>query len=141
MEDAEIIKQILYHLDGWKTDEEIEANDELTDMDYNKVIPAEEVLHFYNVAYNYALSYTGLTSFPTITTVTTIDEEPVEITEISPQVLNGIFMWSAGLLWRKYDIRSNDQIDDTMTIGYGDQLVIQAREILKTIKGYSFYAY
>ena len=141
MEDAEIIKQILYQLDGWITDEEAQNNNELTDMDYNHIIPSEEVLHFYNVAYNYALSYTKLSSFPTITFNRLVDEEMVEITEIEPQISNALFMWSAGLLWRKYNVRSNDQIDDTMTIGYGDQLVIQAKEILKTIKGYNFYAY
>ena len=143
----EIITQILYLLDGWKLKEDIEeaqANEEepeITDMDFNKLISSDEVLHFYNVAYNYALSYTKLKEFPTYTIIKIVDEVESEITEIEPQIQNALYMWSAGLLWRKYNIRSNDQIDDTNTFGYGDQLVIQAKEILKTVKGYSFYAY
>lgn len=136
MEDEELIKQILYKLDGWKLDNEVD-NEDLLDTEFNKIISSEEVLHFYNVAYNYGLSYTKLSEFPTIT----FHKNDEEITELNPQINNALILWTAGLLYRKYNIRSNDQIDDTMTIGYGDSLIIQAKEILKTVKGYSFNAY
>ena len=136
MEDTYIVEQILYKLDRWILEDDIET-DELTDMDFNKSITSEEVLHFYNVAYNYALSYTQLDAFPTVTKLV----DGVEVTEISSQIFTALTLWSAGLIYRKYNIRSNDNIDESVTIGYGDSLIIQAKEMLKTIKGYSFYAY
>lgn len=136
MEDDYIVKQILYKLDGWVLEDTVET-EELTDMDFNKSITSEEVLHFYNVAYNYALLYTRLDAFPTVTKK--IDGEDVE--EISDQTFTALTLWSAGLIYRKYNIRVNDQIEETATIGYGDSLIIQAKEMLKTIKGYQFYAY
>ena len=134
MEDEKIIKTILYKLDGWILESDAE---DLTDMDFNKTITSEEVLHFYNTAYNYALSYTRLSQFPTVTYI--IDDE--EVTDISDQVFTALCLWSAGLIYRKYNIRSNDNIDETMTIGYGDSLIIQAKEMLKTVRPYGFYAY
>lgn len=137
MEDEKIIKQILLLLDGWVLDDEVKT-DELTDLDFNKSITSEEVLTFYNIAYNYALSYTKLSAFPTI--VKTVGEGE-EIEELSPQTFTALTLWSAGLIYRKYDIRSNDQIDESVTIGYGDSLIIQAKEMLKGYKQYNFYAY
>lgn len=136
MEEDYIIQQILYKLDGWILEDDVET-EELTDMEFNKSITSEEVLHFYNVAYNYALSYTKLDSFPTVTKLV----DGVEVTEITSQIFTALTLWSAGLIYRKYNIRSNDNIDESVTIGYGDSLIIQAKEMLKTIKGYHFYAY
>lgn len=136
MEDDFIVQQILYKLDGWTLEDEI-ADEDLTDMEFNKSISSDEVLHFYNVAYNYALSYTQLPEFPTITKLV----DGVEVEEITSQVFTALTLWSAGLIYRKYNIRTSDNIDDTMPIGYGDSLIIQAKEMLKTIKGYRFYAY
>ena len=81
MEDEQIVKQILYKLDGWKLDTDI-TTDHLTDLDYNKKISADEVLHFYQTAYNYALAYLGASEFPTETHTIIIDDEPVEITDL-----------------------------------------------------------
>lgn len=134
MEDSEIIRQILTLLDGWILEDEAE---DLTDLDFNKTITGEEVLHFYNVAYNYALSYTRLDKLPTVTRI--VEDEEVE--ELSYQTFTALTLWSAGLIYRKYNIRSNDQIDETATIGYGDSLIIQAKEMLKGFKSYNFYAY
>lgn len=134
MEDSEIIKQILYLLDGWVLEDETE---DLTDLDFNKSITSEEVLHFYNIAYNYALSYTRLDELPKVTVI--VDEQETE--ELSPQTITALTLWTAGLIYRKYDIRSNDQIDESVTIGYGDSLIIQAKEMLKGFKSYNFYAY
>lgn len=134
MEDSEIVKQILYLLDGWILEDEA---DDLTDLDFNKSITSEEVLNFYNIAYNYALSYTRLDELPKVTVI--VDEQETE--ELSPQTITALTLWSAGLIYRKYDIRSNDQIDESVTIGYGDSLIIQAKEMLKGFKSYNFYAY
>lgn len=136
MEDTYIVQQILYKLDGWVLEDDV-TDEQLTDMDFNKSITSEEVLHFYNTAYNYALSYTRLTAFPTITKK--VDGEDVE--EITDQIFTALTLWSAGLIYRKYNIRVNDQIEETSTIGYGDSLIIQAKEMLKPVKSYQFYAY
>ena len=50
-------------------------------------------------------------------------------------------MWTAGKLWQKYNVRTNNQEDDTNILGYGDKLVIQAKEILKPYKYYKMMVY
>lgn len=138
MQDEEtIINQILYKLDGWKLEEDLETSN-IEDTEYNKTISSEEVLHFYNVAYNYALSFTKLSEFPT---TTYINKQGVEVTDLTNQVFTALILWSAGLLYRKYNIRSNDNVDETYPIGYGDSLIIQAKEMLKSYKSYSFNAF
>lgn len=128
MEQETIIKEVLLKLDNWvvenidKDGDLIETNSiEYDDMDFNKKVTDEEILHFYDVATDYALSYTQLTDF---------NEVPISDT--------ALILWTAGLLWRKYDVRPNDQIDETYSIGYGDSLIIQAKEMLKPYKKYSF---
>jgi len=128
MDRETIIKEVLLKLDNWvvtniDNDEDLnESNSlELDEMDYNKEVSSEEILHFYSVAENYALSYTQLTDFSDV---------PISDT--------AIIFWTAGLLWKKYDIRPNDQIDETYPIGYGDSLIIQAKEMLKPYKKYNF---
>ena len=121
MDRETIIREVLLKLDNWvvtniDNDENLnESNSlELDEMDYNKEVSSEEILHFYSVAENYALSYTQLTDFSDV---------PISDT--------AIIFWTAGLLWKKYDIRPNDQIDETYPIGYGDSLIIQAKEMFK----------
>ncbi|WP_458454434.1 hypothetical protein [Methanobrevibacter sp.] len=136
MDDDKIVEQILLKLDGWKLDTDI-TEDGLIDSQYNKSISSDEVLHFYNTAYNYALAYTGLPVFPTQTNIIN-DEEVTDLTDIT---YTALFLWTAGLLWEKYNIRTNNQLDETNPYGYGDKLIIQAKEILKPLKTYAFYAY
>lgn len=90
-------------------------------MDFNKKVTQDEIIDFYRVAINYAVSYTQLTNLPSNSIIDT-----------------ALILWTAGLLWRKYDVRPNDQIDETYSIGYGDSLIIQAKEILKPYKKYNF---
>ena len=128
MNEETIIKEVLFKLDNWvveNIDNDGNLNQshslEYDEMDYNKKVTSEEILHFYDVANNYALSYTQLTDFSNV---------PISDT--------ALILWTAGLLWRKYDVRPNDQIDDTYPIGYGDSLIIQAKEMLKPYKKYNF---
>ena len=129
MEDETIIKEVLFKLDNWvvknvdEDDDLYETNSlECDDMDFNKKVTRDEILHFYDVATNYALSYTQLTDFQNV---------PISDT--------ALILWTAGLLWRKYDIRPNDQIDESYPIGYGDTLIIQAKEMLKPYKIHKNY--
>lgn len=127
MEDETIIKEVLFKLDNWvvenvEDDDLYETNSlECDDMDFNKKVTDEEILHFHQVAINYAKSYTQLSDFSNV---------PISDT--------ALILWTAGLLWRKYDVRSNDQIDESYSIGYGDSLIIQAKEMLKPYKKYNF---
>lgn len=128
MEDETIIKEVLFKLDNWVVknvdeDDDLYENNSLEcdDMDFNKKVTDEEILHFHQVAINYAKSYTQLTDFSNV---------PISDT--------ALILWTAGLLWRKYDVRPNDQIDESYSIGYGDSLIIQAKEMLKPYKKYNF---
>ena len=125
MDDETIIKEVLFKLDNWMvTDVDNDDNlidSEYNEMDFNKKVSSEEILHFYKVAQDYALSYTQLPNFTNI---------PISDT--------ALILWTAGLLWRKYDVRPNDQIDESISIGYGDSLIIQAKEMLKPYKKYDF---
>ena len=128
MNEETIIKEVLFKLDNWVVDNIDKDGDlnqshslEYDEMDINKKVSSEEILHFYEVAKNYALSYTQLTDFTNV---------PISDT--------ALILWTAGLLWRKYDVRPNDQIDETYPIGYGDSLIIQAKEMLKPYKKYNF---
>lgn len=128
MEDETIIKEVLFKLDNWVVENVDEDDDlyennslECDDMDFNKKVTDEEILHFHQVAINYAKSYTQLTDFSNV---------PISDT--------ALILWAAGLLWRKYDVRPNDQIDESYSIGYGDSLIIQAKEMLKPYKKYNF---
>ena len=128
MNEETIIKEVLFKLDNWvvenidKDGDLIETSSlEYDDMDFNKKVTRDEILHFYDVATNYALSYTQLTDFQNV---------PISDT--------ALILWTAGLLWRKYDVRPNDQIDEAYSIGYGDSLIIQAKEMLKPFKKYHF---
>lgn len=128
MEDETIIKEVLFKLDNWVVENVDEDDDlyennslECDDMDFNKKVTDEEILHFHQVAINYAKSYTQLTDFTNV---------PISDT--------ALILWTAGLLWRKYDVRPNDQIDESYSIGYGDSLIIQAKEMLKPYKKYNF---
>ena len=53
-----IVNNMLSHLDGWILD--IQTNANVSSTKYNKKIKADELLYFYNVATDYALSYTQL---------------------------------------------------------------------------------
>ena len=128
MNEETIIKEVLFKFDSWivedidNTDDLIESNSvEYDDMDYNKKVSTEEILNFLDVAENYALSYTQLSDFSNV---------PISDT--------ALILWTAGLLWRKYDVRPNEQIDESYPIGYGDSLIIQAKEMLKPYKKYNF---
>ena len=119
MDEQEIIKKTLQYLDGWVLDNA--ENESLTDMDYNKKIKSEEIIEFYKTAQDYAASYTH--------------KEDLEELLISNTAIS---LWCAGLLWNKYNIRVNNQEDETNTLGYGDKLIIQAKEMLKPYKEYTF---
>lgn len=125
LEETDIITQTLLKLDKWVLDTQIEEED-LTDMDYNKSVTADEVLDTYNDITQYAKSYL----------------QTDDLTNI-PVADTALIYWTAGALWQKYNQNINNNMDETNVnpLGYGDRLVIQAKEMLKPYKSYSFRAY
>lgn len=125
LERTDIITQTLSKLDNWVLDTQIEE-DELTDMDYNKSVTSDEIINTYNDVTNYAISYLQREDFENI-----------------PVIDTALIFWTAGTLWQKYNQNINNQLDETNPnpFGYGDKLVIQAKEMLKPYKSYSFQAY
>ena len=122
MERTDIITQTLSKLDNWVLDTQIEE-DELTDMDYNKSVTSDEIINTYNDVTNYAISYLQREDFENI-----------------PVIDTALIFWTAGTLWQKYNQNINNQLDETNPnpFGYGDKLVIQAKEMLKPYKKYNF---
>lgn len=51
-----------------------------------------------------------------------------------PQVHEALIMWTAGLIWKKYNIKPVELRDGTTSFGYGDQLITKAKNVLKNYK-------
>ena len=133
MAESEIVDEVLLHLQGYVA----ESDEELSDLEYDKKVSSEEVLQFYRICQAYALSYLNLQEFPT----QTIIEDDTEIEVINPTVETAVRMWTAGKVWQKYNVRVNNNEDDTNPFGFGDKLVIQAKEMLKPFKYYKMMVY
>lgn len=133
MEDNEIINSVLVHLQGYV----VESDEPISDLEYDKKVSSDEVLSFYRITTSYVKSYINQSELPTITE--TVEDEEIEVTD--PIVLDALSMWTAGRLWQKYNVRTNNQEDDTNILGFGDKLVIQAKEILKPYKYYKMDVY
>ena len=136
MADNTIIDKVLAHLQGYVLESKVDKDD-LTDLDYDKKISSYEILTFYEIASSYALSYLNRTEFPT--RLKKVENSEVEV--IDPVVNDAVCMWTAGKIWQKYNVRVNNNEDDTNTLGYGDKLVIQAKEMLKPYKYFNLKVY
>ena len=132
MQDNEIIEQVLLHLQGYVLESSVNEA-ELNDLEYDKQVSSDEVLAFYRITTSYVLSYLNRDELPT----KIVGE--LEVTD--PIVLDAVAMWTAGRLWNKYNVRVNNNEDETNTFGYGDKLVIQAKEILKPYKYFNMKVY
>lgn len=132
MTESDIVEKVLLHLQGYVVESE-DNTEEFTDLEYDKKVTKSEIENFYNFAQTYALSYIQQKAFPTII------EDETEV--INPICQNAVYMWTAGLIWKKYDVRTNNQTDETVTLGFGDALIIQAKEMLKPFKYYKMMVY
>ena len=133
MQDNEIIDSVLVHLQGYV----VESDEPISDLEYDKKVSSTEVLTFYRITTSYVKSYINQSELPTVTEI--VEDEEIEVTD--PIVLDALSMWTAGRLWQKYNVRTNNQEDETNILGYGDKLVIQAKEILKPYKYYKMDVY
>lgn len=117
--------QILSNLDGWIiSDNNSETVSPYTDdlniseLSITKRVTSTEVELFYYKTLNLVTSYLGqnLDNFTT-------EDEPI--------IQECICLWAAGLLWRKYNLKITNQDDETNTLGYGDELIIKAKNTIK----------
>ena len=49
----------------------------------------------------------------------------------NPVVHEALLKWTAGLVWKKYNVKEVELMDNTNNYGYGDQLISSAKNILK----------
>ena len=133
MQDNEIIDSVLLHLQGYV----VESDEPISDLEYDKKVSSTEVLTFYRITTSYVKSYINQSELPTVTEI--VEDEEIKVTD--PIVLDALSMWTAGRLWQKYNVRTNNQEDETNILGFGDKLVIQAKEILKPYKYYKLDVY
>ena len=100
----------------------------LTELEYDNSITLDELENFYMQSLSQCCNYCYLINFPT----EVILVDGVETVVMDRQFEVAVVLWCAGLIWRKYDIRANDQIEETgNVISYGDQLIIDAKVQLK----------
>lgn len=128
------IENILNRLQGYVFVEDSDDSS-LEDMDYDNAVTRDEIELFYGQALAESLNYCYLVNFP-IETV--LDENQNETVEMNAIFQEAVYMWCSGLIWRKYDIRANDQVDESNTVGYGDSLIINAKQLLKPFKHMEF---
>lgn len=130
-----IQKAILNNLQGYITTAQRDAAENITEMEYDNVITEEELELFYNQSLSQCCNYCYLVNFP----VETINNE----VEMNRQFEQAVILWAAGLIWRKYDIRANDNVEEvgSYVISYGDQLIIDAKKQLEPFiyKAVSFW--
>ena len=112
--------KILIHLDGFVIVDD--GEDPPSDISYNKIVTSNELEEFYDIAETNARSYLGF-------------DDTIELSEA---IITFVYMWAAGLIYKKYVVRENNLIDEDNTIGYGDNLIINAKVGLKPFKAYSF---
>jgi len=117
---------ILFWLDGWKIVKQTKKNNTKDNNDYSELetnheITKKELEFFYEETLDEVSKYLLLE----------LEEFPKKDNK---KFYKGVCKWTAGLLWRKYNIRANDQVDETNTLGYGDELIISAKSQLKPYK-------
>lgn len=123
----DIEEEILSYLQGWtvkkeETIEEPETQDtsvsiiEDLELQSTKTVESLEVERYWNKTLRIVESY--------------IQRTLEDITNDTHVILEGITMWCAGLLWKKYNIRVIDQEDQTPVTGFGDNLINNAKKIL-----------
>ena len=116
--DEKIIQKVLQYLDDYILDDDTET------LDYNKKVNEKTILNLYSTVNSEVISYLN-----------------TEEHQNNPLIFDFTCMWTAGELWRKYNVRVNDQLDESYPVGYGDQLIISAKAALRPFKKYRFTAF
>ncbi|MGI6564904.1 hypothetical protein [Methanosphaera sp.] len=123
----EYINIILGYLLGWElkdpNSDEIQDEYSTSFLEHNEIedalsttqtISKEEIELFFERAKNEVKAYIWFEYIPKV--------YPVH---------EAICKWTAGLIWKKYNVKEVELMDRTNQLGYGDQLIIQAQNELK----------
>lgn len=118
---------ILGYLLGWElkdpNKEEIQDEYSTSFLEHNEIedalattqtVSRKEIELFFERAKNEVKSYIWFNYIPKI-----------------PSVHEAVCKWTAGLIWKKYNVKEVELMDRTNQLGYGDQLIIQAQNELK----------
>ena len=146
----EDIENILNRLQGYDFILNTDDDETLPDMDYDNAVLVNELQLFFNQALSESLGYCFLQDYPRKKPILYIPKghhhgekghhhiEKIGDGEMEPHFKEAVLMWTSGLVWRKYNIREHDNIDETNTVGYGDSLIINAKGLLKPFRYKSF---
>ena len=124
-------RQILSYLQGWRIKPEkadinlrteyarsfVEIEEIEDSVKVVNTISFLELEDFFNKSKNQIISYLWWDYLPAI-----------------PAVHEALIMWTAGLIWKKYNIKPVELRDGTTSFGYGDQLITKAKNVLKNYK-------
>ena len=108
--DINIEDRILSYLDGWSTKNPKRRDESDLLLEENKLIPTDEVEDFFDKACVKIATYLFVEEIPS-------DE----------RIIEEICQYTAGLLFKKYNLTPNDNYEDgTTNLGYGNYLINSA---------------
>lgn len=124
----EYIEYILGYLQGWvlekphhheKIQDEyatsfLEREDIHDALDTVQIVTRKELYFAFEVAKNEVKSYLWFDYIP--------DIKPVHM---------ALCKWASGIIWKKYNVKEVELLDRTNSLGYGDQLISQAKNDLR----------
>lgn len=127
-----IADKILIELDGWQisTDSTGESGelepfldptdpDAIKNINTNHTVSVAEIEHFYNKAFNEALSYTNRLDIDDLNQV------------LLERFMDAVYILAASNLWNKYNIQiNNDAMEGTYVVSQGGRLYKKACNIL-----------
>ena len=123
----EDIENILNRLQGYDFILNTDDDETLPDMDYDNAVLVNELQLFFNQALSESLGYCFLQDYPRKKPILYIPKghhhgekghhhiEKIGDGEMEPHFKEAVLMWTSGLVWRKYNIREHDNIDETNT--------------------------
>jgi hypothetical protein len=111
----EMCLNILDYLQGWSTSKNsVDINGDTLQLNDNNVVGYDEVKRYWTRVLVLVQNYLCRDSVPDI-----------------PEIVYAVCKWTAGLLYKKYNVRANDNMeDDQVQVGYGDFLIHSAKDEL-----------
>lgn len=120
----DIEDRILDYLDGWVTESPRRRDESALLLTENKIIPSAEVEEYFYKACNKIATYLYL--------------KPEEIPH-DERIIEEICQYTAGLLFKRYNITPNDNFEDSTPLyGFGNYLLQTALENLKPFRNSTF---
>lgn len=152
----DIAEKILSYLEGWTIEippnnppsednngddgeedstDEVQSfltEEEISELNISKALSSEEVELFYTKAFYNVQAYLG-TSFENVIPPNS-DNDSDDPTGTEEIILENICQWAAGLLWKKYNVKPVESVDETPFTGYGDDLIYKSKKSLQSFR-------